>query len=123
MGASAHAGPLGLLGEVRKTLEMLKRSGGCRLVLGLRDIMDEPEVLATEWRRKRVMPALERLYDEIWVYGLRQIYDPISAYRLPPKVAAKTRFTGYLKREPRPEISLPHEVAALAAKGRGRPAR
>ena len=109
--------PLGLLGEAQKTLGMLKRRGRCRLVLGLRDIMDEPSVLATEWRRKRVMPALERLYDEIWVYGLRQFYDPIRAYQFPDAVAAKTHFMGYLKREPRPDVPLAHEVAEVAAKG------
>ncbi len=103
--------PLGLLGEVQKTLRMLKRRGGCRLVLGLRDIMDEPASLAVEWRRKRVLPALERLYDQIWVYGLPQIYDPVSAYRFPPAVAAKTVFTGYLQREPQPEAFLPPGVA------------
>jgi predicted glycosyltransferase len=103
--------PLGLLGEVEKTLRMLKRRGGCRLVLGLRDIMDEPTSLAREWQRKRVMPALERLYDQIWVYGLRQIYDPVSAYRFPSRVAGKTVFTGYLRRESRPEALLPPQVA------------
>ncbi len=109
--------PLGLLGEVQKTLGLLKRGGRCRVVLGLRDIMDEPEVLATEWRRKRVMPALERLYDDIWVYGLQQFYDPIRAYQFPAAVAAKTHFTGYLKRETCPEIPLAHEVAEVAARG------
>jgi predicted glycosyltransferase len=109
--------PLGLLGEARKTLTMLKRQGGCRLVLGLRDIMDEPGLLAAEWRRKRVMPALERLYDQIWVYGLQQIYDPISAYGLPPSVAAKTTFTGYLQREPQLDLHLPHGVAETVRKG------
>jgi predicted glycosyltransferase len=95
--------PLGLLGEVTKTLRMLKRRGGCRLVLGLRDIMDDPESLAQEWLRKGVAPALERLYDHVWVYGLRQIYDPVSAYGFPAAVAAKTVFTGYLRREPNSE--------------------
>lgn len=109
--------PLGLLGEARKTLTLLKRRGGCRLVLGLRDIMDEPGLLAAEWRRKRVMPALERFYDRIWVYGLRQIYDPISAYDLPVRVAAKTVFTGYLQREPQPDLHLPHGVAETVKKG------
>ena len=109
--------PLGLLGEASKTLRMLKRRGGCRLVLGLRDIMDDPGSLAEEWRRKRVMPALDRVYDHIWVYGLQQIYDPIRAYRFPPVVAAKTVFTGYLRREPQPEIHLPHEVAATLQRG------
>jgi predicted glycosyltransferase len=109
--------PLGLLGEARKTLTLLKRRGGCRLVLGLRDIMDEPGLLAAEWRRKRVMPALERLYDRIWVYGLRQIYDPISAYNLPARVAAKTVFTGYLQREPQPDLHLPHDVAETVKRG------
>jgi predicted glycosyltransferase len=103
--------PLGLLGEVAKTLRMLRRRGGCRLVLGLRDIMDDPDSLAEEWRRKRVLPALERLYDQIWVYGLPQIYDPIGAYGFPPTVAAKTIFTGYLRREPQPEALLPAGLA------------
>lgn len=109
--------PLGLLGEVRKTLHMLKRRGGCRLVLGLRDIMDDPGLLAEEWRRKRVMPALERLYDHIWIYGLPQIYDPVSAYRFPASVAAKAAFTGYLRREPQAEAYLPHEVATAIQGG------
>ncbi len=109
--------PLGLLGEVRQTLSMLRRRGHCRLVLGLRDIMDEAGPLAEEWKRKGVMPALDRLYDDIWVYGLREIYDPITAYGFSAKAAAKTTFTGYLKRETRPEVLPPHEVAAFQQQG------
>ncbi|HYL80270.1 MAG TPA: hypothetical protein VEU07_05625, partial [Candidatus Acidoferrum sp.] len=109
--------PLGLLGEVRQTLAMLKRRGRCHLVLGLRDIMDEPESLEDEWNRKGVMPALERLYDEIWVYGLQRIYDSIAAYQFPRRVAAKTKFTGYLRRESRPDVPVPHEVTAILQKG------
>jgi predicted glycosyltransferase len=108
--------PLGLLGEVRQTLAMLKRRRHCQLVLGLRDIMDEPESLEDEWNRKGVMPALERYYDQIWVYGLQRIYDSVAAYQFPPKVAAKTMFTGYLKRETRPDLPVPHEVAAILRK-------
>jgi predicted glycosyltransferase len=109
--------PLGLLGEVRGALAMLKRRGGCRLVLGLRDIMDDPTSLAEEWRRKRARPALQRFYDQIWVYGVREVYDPVKAYRFPPKVAAKTLFTGYLPRETRPETALPPEVQATIRGG------
>lgn len=109
--------PLGLLGEVGATLRMLRRRGGCRLVLGLRDVMDDPDVLAQEWQAKRVMPALRRLYDHIWVYGTPQLYDPVTAYGFPPDIAAKTVFTGYLARETAPEIHLPHEVQAAVAEG------
>src|SRR3954471_16614823 len=59
--------PLGLRGEVAPTLKSLKRRG-TRLVLGLRDVMDEPRLLEPEWQRKKAMPALRELYDEIWVY-------------------------------------------------------
>ena len=51
--------PLGLRGEVQDTLVMLK-SRGVPLILGLRDVMDEPALLAPEWRRKNVLPALTR---------------------------------------------------------------
>jgi predicted glycosyltransferase len=89
--------PLGLRGEVRATLEML-RARGTRCVLGLRDVMDEPISLVDEWQRKGVYPALERLFDEIWVYGRPELFDPLSEIPGMRQFAAKTRFTGYLRR-------------------------
>ncbi|MES1151957.1 MAG: glycosyltransferase [Dongia sp.] len=89
--------PLGLRGEVHDTLVMLKERG-TKLVLGLRDIMDEPAALAPEWERKKVVPALRDLYDQIWVYGLPQICDPMEGIELPKSVRRKMIYTGYLHR-------------------------
>ncbi len=89
--------PLGLRGEVKDTLEMLKQRG-TRIVLGLRDVLDEPSLLRPEWRRKNVLPALRQLYDDIWIYGLPQICDPIADIGLPADVRKKVAFTGYLPR-------------------------
>ena len=90
--------PVGLRGEVLPTLKALKRRGA-RLVLGLRDVMDEPRLLEPEWQRKKALPALRELYDEIWVYGLPQICDPLEGIALPPRVRQKMVYTGYLHRE------------------------
>ena len=64
---------------------------GTTLVLGLRDIMDEPSLLIREWERKQVLPALEHLYDEIWVYGLERFANPLAGVRCPAKVRAQDR--------------------------------
>lgn len=90
--------PLGLRGEVEDTLKALK-ARGTRLVLGLRDVMDEPKLLAPEWRRKKVLPALRDLYDELWIYGLPQICEPLEGIALPASVRKKITYTGYLARE------------------------
>lgn len=89
--------PLGLRGEVVPTLKILK-ARGTTLVLGLRDIMDEPALLLREWKRKKVLPALERLYDEIWVYGLAEFADPLKGVACPAAVRSKMIYTGYLRR-------------------------
>ena len=89
--------PLGLRGEVKSTLTMLK-ARGTPLILGLRDVMDEPALLAPEWERKNVLPALRNLYDEIWVYGLPQICDPLAGINVPASTRRKIRYTGYLRR-------------------------
>ncbi len=93
--------PLGLRGEVEDTLLMLK-DRGVPLILGLRDVMDDPDLLVPEWERKKVLPALSNLYDDIWVYGLPQICDPLEGVALPKSVVKKLTYTGYLRR------SLPH---------------
>lgn len=104
--------PLGLRGEVLPTLKMLK-ARGTPLVLGLRDVMDEPEALAAEWERKHVVPALGELYDEIWIYGLPQLNDPMAGIGIPPSVRHKTVYTGYLKRELPLHSDAPHEFLEI----------
>jgi predicted glycosyltransferase len=105
--------PLGLRGEVLDTLTLLKERG-TRLVLGLRDVMDEPRSLLDEWRRKNVWPALHDLYDEIWVYGLPQIFNPLTELPSMLPLARKVAFTGYLRRSvpTAPPQSNEHELPA-----------
>ncbi|MBT3915766.1 MAG: hypothetical protein HN731_03165 [Rhodospirillaceae bacterium] len=100
--------PLGLRGEVAETLQMLKQRG-TSLVLGLRDVMDEPALLVPEWERKNVLPALEDLYDELWVYGLPQVYDPLTGVDLPESVRRKIVYTGYLR------YGVPDAAASVSA--------
>ncbi|MSP43564.1 MAG: hypothetical protein EXR08_09410 [Alphaproteobacteria bacterium] len=99
--------PLGLRGEAAPALKLLKKRGA-RLVLGLRDILDDPDSLASEWKRKKAAPALRDLYDEIWIYGMRDIYAPLDGIALPDGVADKISYTGYLC------PGLPQPPAAMA---------
>ncbi len=103
--------PLGLRGEVHETLKMLKERG-THLVLGLRDVMDSPTLLASEWKRKNVMPALKRLYDAIWIYGLPQICDPLEDIVVPKVVRKKVTYTGYLRRFV-PQVNAPTRRPAI----------
>jgi predicted glycosyltransferase len=90
--------PTGLQGEVTSTLEMLKQRGTIN-VLGLRDVMDEPVQLKSEWKRKEVAPVLENLYHHIWVYGLNEMGSPIKGLQLSSEIKNKISYTGYLDRE------------------------
>jgi predicted glycosyltransferase len=94
--------PTGFRGEILRTLDMLQ-GRGCRLVLGIRDVMDEPAYLVPEWERKGAAAALTTYYDQVWVYGLRDVYEPLAALDLPPTVRERLLYTGYLER------SLPSE--------------
>ena len=89
--------PLGLRGEVRHTLDLL-RARGTPMILGLRDVMDDPGALETEWERKHAIPALSDYYDEIWVYGLPEICEPLAGLDLPEAVRRRIVYTGYLRR-------------------------
>jgi predicted glycosyltransferase len=90
--------PTGLQGEVVSTLKMLRDRGTIN-VLGLRDVMDEASALKVEWERKEVLPVLEALYHEIWIYGLSQMNNPVEAIGLSQAVKNKITYTGYLNRE------------------------
>lgn len=91
--------PLGLKKEIVPALEWIKEGlPSCRTVLGLRDVMDSAEETRREWEEKNVYLAMELLYDEIWVYGVQEFYDPVREYLIPEPVSKKVYFTGYIPR-------------------------
>lgn len=89
--------PLGLKGELQETLSIMK-ARGTTLVLGLRDVMDEPTLLRREWESRNLLPVLEDIYDEIWVYGHDQFWDPLTEMDITGSVREKMSYTGYLRR-------------------------
>jgi len=96
--------PLGLKREVLPTLEWIRKTfPATRTILGLRDVLDESAVVCKDWKGKDVYRYLEALYDEIWVYGNREIYNPVIEYQIPPVLEPKICFTGYIPRKHWPE--------------------
>ena len=111
--------PTGFRGELLPTLEDLLNAGRTQLVLGLRDVLDEPEVLAAEWDRKGALEATERFYHDIWVYGLRSIYDPTEGLALSQAARDRMHWTGYLKRSANKTAVVPDEPYVLVTPGGG----
>ena len=101
--------PLGLRGELQETLSIMK-SRGTTLVLGLRDIMDEPTLLRREWKSRNLLPVLEGVYDEIWVYGHHEFWDPLAEMDVPASVREKMTYTGYLRRTVPKATKLPPAI-------------
>ena len=116
--------PMGLRGEVEKTLVALQMKG-CTTVLGLREVMDSAELLEEEWRKKEVMDKIAGLYDEIWVYGPPDFWDPLQGLETPDRIRQKLRYTGFLQRDipsiehPRIQQPLPEKYILVTAGGGG----
>ena len=111
--------PTGFRGELLPTLEYLRMRGRTRTVLGLRDVLDEPRVLAEEWARKGAVAATENLYDEIWVYGVRDVYDPTEGLPLSSQARARMHWTGYLRRQVTDAWETPDKPYILVTPGGG----
>ncbi len=88
--------PRGAANELDRTLEALRKSRRTKCVLGLRDVLDDPETVRRQWRGRQSNATLRRYYDAIWVYGDRDVYDLTREYDLAPDIADRVRFTGYL---------------------------
>ena len=120
--------PLGVYDELAESLGLL-REMGTRLVLGLRDVLDDPAYVRAEWDRAGALGVMRRSYDAIWVYGDPRVYDPAVEYDLPADVREMVRYSGYIDRdfaEPasdptvrRRQLGLPDGRIALCVLGGG----
>lgn len=94
-----HA-PLGMKGELVLALRMAREElKDTRVILGLRDILDSPDVVRQTWNEQGVYQVLEETYDDVFVYGSRERFDVVREYAFPASVAARTVFTGYIAKD------------------------
>jgi predicted glycosyltransferase len=99
--------PLGLKGELRRTLEALREwDPDVRVVLTLRDVLDEPSRIVARWDKDGTYSALERLYDHIVVYGSPDVFDVVREYQFPERLAERVSYAGYIRREPQGSVGL-----------------
>ncbi len=115
--------PWGFRQEMADTLAAA-RARGARIVLGIRDVLDEEDALAREWERKGALEAIERFYDEIWVYGVPEICEPLSGLGLSARMERRVVYTGYLRRSladavPPGDTELPTPPYLLVTTGGG----
>lgn len=125
-----HA-PIGMAGEILPTLKTLRKNGRTKIVLGLRDVLDDPASVAKVWKEQGIVEALRKYYDLILVYGMKEFFNPVSEYEIPRDLNEKIFFTGYVYR-PRPvrsadqvreQFNLNNEPMVLVTVGGGEDAR
>ncbi len=91
-----HA-PIGMRGEILPALRYLHRSRA-KIVLGLRDVLDDPASVLPVWEKQSIIDVLNKFYNLILVYGMKEFYDPMIEYGFSAELRAKTCFTGYVYR-------------------------
>ncbi len=87
--------PFGAGGELKDALAALRKLGG-KAVLGLRDILDDPETVRAEWLPHHLPGAIPAHYDSVLVYGQAHIFNTADAYDFPASLRQRTHYAGYV---------------------------
>ena len=87
----------GVDGELVDALAAVREANpGCKVILGLREVLDDPAVAAREWTALGDLCHVRRTFDELWVYGDPAVHNPVASGEIPAVLSDKVRFTGYL---------------------------
>jgi predicted glycosyltransferase len=89
---------LGICGELRPSLDLLRAGGHTHLVLGLRDVLDAPSEVLREWSASGDADAALEYYDAVWVYGDPSVYDVATECDFAPELRDRVSYSGYLAR-------------------------
>jgi len=85
--------PLGVKEELVPALEEQRRQGrSC--ALGLRPILDEPEVVRQEWSLYGLPERIADYHDRVLIYGHPSVFDPVAEYNFPPILVPSVRYCG-----------------------------
>lgn len=86
--------PAGAMDELLPVLEMLRAQANVRTVLGLRDIIDDPDRTRALWSSRGTDGQIANLYDQVLVYGDKHFFPTAEAYGLDALKPGKIRECG-----------------------------
>ncbi len=105
--------PRGAMGELDASLQYLKTQTKTQCILGLRDILDESEVIRRSWQQKNHEETIRHYYDAVWVYGDQKVYDSIKEYAFSSDITKKLYYTGYLNQRLRLQFAQQQELKSI----------
>ena len=89
--------PHGAQGELLPTLRYLRsEQPDTRIVLGLRDILDDPAVVARVWADEGATAALAEFYDHLLIYGVREVFDAGAIYGFDEVMGKRMSYAGFV---------------------------
>lgn len=93
--------PLGVQNEMAPALDVLRRRANrAKLVLLLREILDEPQVTISVWERNGYHDTIRELYDRVLVLGSPEVFDTVAEYQFPQSTREKLTYCGYIAKKP-----------------------
>jgi predicted glycosyltransferase len=120
--------PSGLWDELIPALRRIKTAqNGTRVVLGLRDILGAPDDIRSRWEADSVYDLIDEYYDEILIYGDKDIYDAARQYGLADRFADRITYCGFIhfagapltRAEARKRLELDDQLVVTMTAGGG----
>ncbi len=86
--------PSGVWDELVAPIKALRAHEGTRVILGLRDILDDPDRVASAWAANGTDKVIAGLYDDVMIYGSEGFYPSDAAYGLEALRPGHVRYCG-----------------------------
>ena len=103
--------PAHLPAEMQTVLKSVRdKLPKARVVWALPDMVGSPRVVGPRWSAEGVCQTLDRYCDEVWVYGVRGVFDQAREYEFPAGLAEKVHYTGYLRSPSVPPHRVPNDL-------------
>ena len=111
--------PAGIWGELLPVFRFIKQcSPRTRIVLGLRDIIDDAADVKERWEADGTYDIIEEFYSSIFIYGDRALYATAEKYGITPRICRDVQYMGYISHGQSTERATRADIGLAGAAGR-----
>lgn len=89
--------PAGIWGELLPVFRFIKQSSPkTRIVLGLRDIIDDVVDVKERWEADGTYDILREFYGSVFIYGDRRVFATAEKYGITSRICPDVQYMGYI---------------------------